>query len=226
MTSGASAMRLRSVTTPSTRRPVRQLPEASIGAARVHASAMRRPRRSSRARSRSGPSPCGSWRRPGSRGARSICSRIVRGCHRLPLSSSGGTSGGGGGGGVPSRFSRIHLPRTTGDVRSACDVTVRMLPCPSRPLPRSSVSVTRRKWLPRHARDAVVPAPAARSRRCSRRVSRSSTLRSSRMMLSKNSSVSRWNACRRLSSKSGNSSEFGHARSAGCAAAATGRRNC
>ena len=46
---------------------------------------------------------------------------------------SGGTSGGGGGGGVPSRFSRIHLPRTTGDVRSGYDVTVRMLPWPSRP---------------------------------------------------------------------------------------------
>ena len=39
-------------------------------------------------------------------------------------------------------------------------------------------------------RDAVVLAPAARSRTCSSRVSRSSTLRSSRTMLSKNSSVS------------------------------------
>ena len=44
--------------------------------------------------------------------------------------------GGGGGGGVPSRFSRIHLPRTTGEVRSACDVTIRMLPLPEQPLPR------------------------------------------------------------------------------------------
>ena len=33
------------------------------------------------------------------------------------FSSSGGTSGGGSGGGLPSRFSRIHLPRITGDVR-------------------------------------------------------------------------------------------------------------
>ena len=46
--------------------------------------------------------------------------------------------GGGAGGGVPSRFSRIHLPRTTGDVRSGYDVTVRMLPCPSRPPRRLS----------------------------------------------------------------------------------------
>ena len=49
------------------------------------------------------------------------------------FSSSGGTFGGGGGGGVPSMFSSIHLPRSTGDVRSAYDVTVRMLPWPSRP---------------------------------------------------------------------------------------------
>ena len=60
-------------------------------------------------------------------------------------SSSSGTSGGGGGGGVPSRFSRIHLPRTTGEVRVASDVTVRMLPCPSSPRRRSSSHSTRRK---------------------------------------------------------------------------------
>ena len=35
------------------------------------------------------------------------------------LSFSAGTSGGGGGGGVPRMFSRIHLPRITGDVRVA-----------------------------------------------------------------------------------------------------------
>ena len=43
-------------------------------------------------------------------------------------SGSWGTSGGGGGGGDPSTFSRIHLPRWTGDVRSGYDVTVRMPP--------------------------------------------------------------------------------------------------
>ena len=40
---------------------------------------------------------------------------------------SGGTFAGGGGGGDPRMFSRIHLPRITGDVRTACDVTVRTL---------------------------------------------------------------------------------------------------
>ena len=39
-----------------------------------------------------------------------------------------GALGGGAGGGAPSRFSRIHLPRTTGDVRSGYDVTVSRLP--------------------------------------------------------------------------------------------------
>ena len=38
------------------------------------------------------------------------------------------------------RFSRIHLPRSDGDVRSACDVTIRMLPLPSRPLRASSAT--------------------------------------------------------------------------------------
>src|SRR5436190_838212 len=44
-----------------------------------------------------------------------------------------GTSGGGGGGGVPSRFSRIHLPRTTGEVRCGYEVVARIAPLPSRP---------------------------------------------------------------------------------------------
>ena len=38
-----------------------------------------------------------------------------------------GTFGGGGEGGVPRTFSSSHFPRTTGDVRVAYDVTVRML---------------------------------------------------------------------------------------------------
>jgi len=37
-------------------------------------------------------------------------------------------AGGGAGGGVPRMFSRIHLPRRTGDVLLGYDVTVRMLP--------------------------------------------------------------------------------------------------
>ena len=35
------------------------------------------------------------------------------------FSFSDGTSAGGGGGGVPRKFSRIHLPRITGEVRVA-----------------------------------------------------------------------------------------------------------
>src|SRR6185436_12888538 len=45
---------------------------------------------------------------------------------RLPstvLSLSAGTLGSGGGGGTPSRLSRIHLPRRTGDVLVAYEVT-------------------------------------------------------------------------------------------------------
>ena len=60
-------------------------------------------------------------------------SRIVSVPPPSLVSSRSGTSAGGGGGGTPSRFSRIHLPRTTGEVRSGYDVTVRMLPWPSRP---------------------------------------------------------------------------------------------
>ena len=39
------------------------------------------------------------------------------------VSSSRGTLAGGGGGGEPSSTSMIHLPRSTGDVRSAIDVS-------------------------------------------------------------------------------------------------------
>ena len=67
--------------------------------------------------------------------ARAACCGLAR--RRCALSD--GTSGGGGGTGRPSRFSSTHLPRRTGDVRSACDVTARMLPWPSRPRRASSV---------------------------------------------------------------------------------------
>ena len=47
----------------------------------------------------------------------------------VPLvSSSAGTFGGGGGGGDPSSTSITHLPRITGEVRSAIEVSVRTLP--------------------------------------------------------------------------------------------------
>ena len=51
-----------------------------------------------------------------------INSRAVRGLARSFFSGSGGTFGGGGGGGVPRRFSRMNLPRFTGEVLLACDV--------------------------------------------------------------------------------------------------------
>jgi hypothetical protein len=44
-----------------------------------------------------------------------------------PASGKVGTLGGGGCGGTPSRFVRIHFPRSTGEVRFGYDVTVRML---------------------------------------------------------------------------------------------------
>ena len=62
---------------------------------------------------------------------RIIASRIVSGAPSLASSvASDGTSGGGGGGGDASRLSSTYLPRSTGDVRAAYDVTVRMLPWP------------------------------------------------------------------------------------------------
>src|SRR5262245_13945113 len=51
----------------------------------------------------------------------------------LVVSSSGGTLFGGGGGGAFRMFSRIHLPRSTGDVRVAYDETVSTLACVSTP---------------------------------------------------------------------------------------------
>ena len=66
------------------------------------------------------------------------------------LDSSGGTLAGGGGGAVPIRFSRIHLPRRTGEVRSAREVDIRTPPLPSSPrrISNSGPSVTRRNRLP------------------------------------------------------------------------------
>src|SRR5688572_8089769 len=57
-----------------------------------------------------------------------IRSRIDKTAPAALVGFNSGTFGGGGGGDVPRKFSRIHLPRTTGDVRSGWDVTVRMLP--------------------------------------------------------------------------------------------------
>ena len=58
---------------------------------------------------------------------------------------------------MPSSTSIIHLPRSTGDVRSATDVSIRMLPWPSRPRRFSSASVHAPELLAGDVRDAVVP---------------------------------------------------------------------
>ena len=73
---------------------------------------------------------------------------------------SAGTFGGGAGGGVPSMFSRIHLPRSTGDVRFGYDVTVRMLPCPSSPRRASLRHRHATEVAAVHVRNPVVPRQA------------------------------------------------------------------
>ena len=80
----------------------------------------------------------------------SSCSRTVFGAVVAPLllSSSVGTSGGGGGGGVLRNVLRTNLPRNTGEVLVATEVSDRMLPCPSRPRRFGSVSFTWRKRSP------------------------------------------------------------------------------
>ena len=85
--------------------------------------------------------------------ASSAC-RIVGG-FVLPVlsavrSTNAGTSGGGSGGLTPRNVCRNHLPRVTGEVRAAFDVTVISAPLPSRPRRTSSDagSVTRRKCGP------------------------------------------------------------------------------
>ena len=63
----------------------------------------------------------------------SIFCRTEVGCCAPSFSGSGGTFGGGRGAGVPRRFSRTHLPRATGEVRFATEVTSRKLDWPSKP---------------------------------------------------------------------------------------------
>ena len=67
------------------------------------------------------------------------------------------TPDGGGAGGVPRMFSRIHLPRLTGEVRVGFDVAARTLAWVSTPPRGVPASETRRKPSPRDAGDAVVP---------------------------------------------------------------------
>ena len=60
----------------------------------------------------------------------SIRSRVVseRPSMTVAVSSRSGTAGGGGGGGTPRTTSITHLPRSTGDVRLAIDVSMRTEP--------------------------------------------------------------------------------------------------
>ena len=92
------------------------------------ASAIGRPVEVLERQARADPSSRGSSRTAGCADARPSARASERTFVAKLVGLSAGTFGGGDGGGVPSRFSRIHLPRTTGDVRSGYDVTVRMLP--------------------------------------------------------------------------------------------------
>src|SRR5690348_1249134 len=74
------------------------------------------------------------------------CSSCWRSDAVVPMAASFrlGTPGGGGGGGSLRKFSRIHLPRMTGDVRVGYEETVRTLACVSTPDRSSPVKLTRR----------------------------------------------------------------------------------
>ena len=90
------------------------------------------------------------------RAMRSRRSRTVCAFRPSMFSFSASTPGGGACGGVPVIVSRIHAPRSTGDVRFAYDMPIRKLPLPSRPKRFGSVSVHAAEPLAAHVRDAVV----------------------------------------------------------------------
>ena len=80
----------------------------------------------------------------------SIRSRVVsrRPAAVAGLASKAGTFGGGGGGGVPMSTSMTHLPRSTGDVRPAMEVSCSTLPWPRTPHRLSFGYSTRRNSSP------------------------------------------------------------------------------
>ena len=124
---------------PSTLVPSSSWPCASIGAPWLTTLSPSRVRQAPTASKFSIERPMGSmilWHaaQPGFFRCSSMRSRIVRmRPPRLASSLSGGTLFGIGGTGALSRLSSTHLPRTTGDVRSVCDVTISTAPLPSRP---------------------------------------------------------------------------------------------
>ena len=66
-----------------------------------------------------------------------------------------------GGGGAPSRFSRIHLPRFTGLVRSGAEVAVNTAPSRSRP-PRWCAASDPRGWMKKEKTTAGNPGDGRR----------------------------------------------------------------
>ena len=124
-------------------------------------SATARRNRSSRATGPADPSSRGNWRTSGwpdaARSARA--SRALR-PRRWVSPSAPAHPAAGPGTSVPSRFSSIHLPRTTGDVRFGNEVTDRMLPWPSSPRRFSSLLLDAAKMRAADVRDAVVPGEA------------------------------------------------------------------
>ena len=92
---------------------------------------------------------------------------------------------------MPSSTSITYLPRCTGEVRIAVEVSVRMLAWPSNPKRFGSVSGHAAEAVAQDVRNAVMLAPAAHRQRYNWRSADRRTLRSSRMMLSNSSSVSR-----------------------------------
>ena len=148
---GRSSSACRSATTPSTCVPSSSSPDASIGAARVA-----RPPRADRVEVlEREPDRIHQLVAARAHRVRAVLLHLLAHRERLRPSRccllSGGTLAGGGGGGVPSRLSRIHLPRTTGDVRSGCDVTrqdaarARAGPCAPRRSPARAGTGCRRR---------------------------------------------------------------------------------
>ena len=134
--------RLAQIRGPSIGVPSYMTPFGSTGDAAVLDRATCLTDRSSRAPGRADRSPGGTscttgWR-DAAPSARAPTARAPP--SRALVSSRSGTLGGGGGGGVPSSTSITHLPRSTGEVRSAIEVSCSTLPWPRMPRRAGSAS--------------------------------------------------------------------------------------